>query len=399
MQWEADDHHDDDDDDYMGVAQIADQNDGTYRLTFVRPPMLQFNYTRRRRRHAATLETTTTSSSSSSPPPFGRLTIYYEYTCGIGRLFSPRKNYYARAGEVFQTLTTTTFHSTSLKDEYDDDASTATTARLVPRPIIHDFVPPNTIESASTTTTTSTSSSSSSNTNNTANLIDLSQYDTVFAFGDSLIMQLVRRYLRKGEWSNNIVWHKNVYQCLSTDQEAQSMIWKFHTRHGDHIRNLTVASQRIALLTGTASWDAMRGCVREDLQDHLSAIRTYLTNITTSFPNVDIYWKSPSAFFLHRYTTYLDAFNDTYFRTLTSKYGVKPMKPRFINYHVPQQLYRAQKEMMRNEFQIPFLDLYDSYYLSAPWTVPGDARHFQDELTRLQLSYFWPGLLDKPIYE
>ena len=50
VQWEAPDHNDDDhdDDDYMGVAQITDQKDGTYLLKFIRPPMLQYNYTKNR---------------------------------------------------------------------------------------------------------------------------------------------------------------------------------------------------------------------------------------------------------------------------------------------------------------------------------------------------------------
>ena len=50
VQWEAPDYNDDDhdDDDYMAVAQITDQKDGTYLLKFIRPPMLQYNYTKNR---------------------------------------------------------------------------------------------------------------------------------------------------------------------------------------------------------------------------------------------------------------------------------------------------------------------------------------------------------------
>jgi hypothetical protein len=349
--------------DYMGIAQVTDRNDGTYLLKFIRPPMLQFNYTRQQQLRSPNVPV------KQQQQQYGRLTIFYEYTCGIGSIFAPNKDQYARGGEVFQTLTTT---------------------QLVPRPYIHDFVPPNTAIGDD-----AASSDASSNINE---MIDLSKYDTVFAFGDSLIMQLVRRYLRKGTWSDNIIWHRNVYQCLSTDSDARSMLYKFHTQNGEHIQNLTQQSKRIALLTGSSSWDAMRGCVHEDMKDHVNAIRTYIQNVTTSFPNLDVYWKAPSALFLHRYTTYKDAFNDTFFRSLKPRYGVKPLKPRYINYHVPKQLYHVQKELMMREFQIPLLDLYDSYYLSAPWTVPGDGRHFDDALTRLQLSYFWPGLLDKPIY-
>ena len=398
VQWEAD-RIDDNDYDYMGVAQVTDQKDGTYLLKFIRPPMLQFNHTRQREMDdtssstgSTTSITTTTNNNithadphNKMPLPYGRLTIYYEYTCGIGSIFAPNKDLYSRGGEVYQTLTSNeTTTGTSSNGRW---RRTQETTQFVPRPHIHDFVPPNTAMDDTSATTIGTNER-----------IDLSQYDTVFAFGDSLIMQLVRRYLRKGLWSDNIVWYQNVYQCLSTDSDARSMLYKFHTRHGEQIRNLTNESKRIALLTGSSSWDAMRGCVHEDMQDHANAIRTYIQNVTTSFPNLDIYWKAPSAFFLHRYTTYIEAFNDTNFRKLKPKFGVKPLKPRYINYHVPRQLYHVQKELMMNELHIPFMDLYDSYYLSAPWTVPGDSRHFDDAFTRLQLSYYWPGLLNKPIY-
>ena len=353
---------------YMGVAQVTDQKDGTYLLKFIRPPMLQYNYT-----------TKSGKGDNQELYQYGRLTIYYEYTCGIGSIFAPNKDQYTRGGEVFQTLT-----STAVSHAINGSTTMTTKTWLVPRPYIHDFIPPNTIGNNSTTTAT-------------AELIDLSKYDKILAFGDSLIAQLVRRFSGEGSWSDNILWYQNVCQCLSSDADASSMIDKLHSRHGHQILRNFRRSKRIAIITGSASWDAMRGCVHEDMNDHVNAIRTFLNNVTTSYPNMDIYWKAPSAFFLHRYTTYVDAFNETYFQTLKPKYGIVPLKPRYINYHVPQQMYHVQKELMK-ELQIPFLDLYDSYYLSAPWTVPGDSRHFDDALTRLQLSYFWPGLLNKPIY-
>jgi hypothetical protein len=387
VQWETD-HTDDNRNDYMGVAQVTDNNDGTYLLKFIRPPMLQFNYTNQRKSHQQERQQMSGNINSTEqrtlndnkilkvplPQQYGQLTIYYEYTCGIGRLFAPDKDQYTRGGEVFQTLTSTIKSNTS-------NSSMAT--QLVPRPYIHDFIPPNRKDDSTATSTN--------------NVIDLSKYDKILAFGDSLIAQLVRRFSGEGSWSDNILWYQNVCQCLSSDSDANSMIYKLHSRHGHQILRNFRRSKRIAIITGSSSWDAMRGCVHEDMIDHVNAIRTFINNITVSYPGMDIYWKAPSAFFLHRYTTYIDAFNETYFQTLRPKYGIVPLKPRYINYHVPQQLYHVQKELMK-ELGIPFLDLYDSYYLSAPWTVPGDSRHFDDTLTRLQLSYFWPGLLDKPIY-
>jgi hypothetical protein len=316
----------------MGVAFITDRDDGTYALKFVRPPLLQYNYSATKRKQ-------------HDDDRYGQLIIYYEYTCGIGNIFAPHKDQYQRSGEVFTNFTTDT---------------------TIPRPYIHDFIPPN--------------SDSLITADNPK--IDLSKYHIVIAFGDSLIMQMVRQYLKYGFWSRNIIWNKNIRQCLANADDVQEILQKFHTWHGPQIINATKQSKRIAVLTGSASWDAWRGCVRYDLIDHQNAIRAFLENITSTYPNVDFYWKSPSAMFLHRYTTILDALNSK---------DKKLLKPRYINYGILRRLYIVQKELMK-ELRIPFLDLYDSYYLSGSFTVPDDCRHFDDALTRLQLSYYWPGL-------
>jgi hypothetical protein len=57
----------------------------------------------------------------------------------------------------------------------------------------------------------------------------------------------------------------------------------------------------------------------------------------------------------------------------------------------------VQKELMK-ELEISFLDLFDAYYLSGPWTIAGDARHYQDEISFLFMSYFWPGLQPGKLY-
>jgi hypothetical protein len=69
----------------MGIALVTDVNDGTYTLDFVTPPLLQHE------RGTTKLDTAVDT---------GTLTIYYDYTCGIGSLLAPTKERYARAGEV-----------------------------------------------------------------------------------------------------------------------------------------------------------------------------------------------------------------------------------------------------------------------------------------------------------
>jgi hypothetical protein len=52
------------------------------------------------------------------------------------------------------------------------------------------------------------------------------------------------------------------------------------------------------------------------------------------------------------------------------------------------------------ELDVPFLDLYEAYYLSGPWTrTRWDARHFRDEISALLLSYYWRDLDVNGSYE
>jgi hypothetical protein len=154
VQWVA--HHDKNSTDSksldldMGIALVTDSNDGTYSLDFVTPPLVQ-------RDRGETQPDTAIN--------VGTLTIYYDYTCGIGLLMAPQKERYARAGEVQISWNHTN----------------------VPRPRIRSFDMPN-INRA----------------------IDLSRYDKVYGFGDSLMMQFVKRYKANVYWHPNLVWVANV---------------------------------------------------------------------------------------------------------------------------------------------------------------------------------------------
>ena len=239
----------------MGIAHITDVQNGTYRLKFIRPPLLQQQY------NNDTTNNNNNSHQQHHHPPndntddgattvsYGRLTIYYDYTCDIGRMFSPKKNQFRRAGEIHVSI-----HQTN-----------------IPRPYIHDFIPPNL------------------GNNNKDNIIDLSKYDTVIAFGDSLMLQLVRRYNLGGFWSPNIHYEENINQCLSNSNDTKTAIEKFQQWHGPQIIEAATDSrhnQSIAVIIGSAVWDAMRGCVRSDLKDHIQAIRQFVTTLRKLYPHI-----------------------------------------------------------------------------------------------------------------
>jgi hypothetical protein len=273
----------------------------------------------------------TESSGVESLDKIGRLTIYYDYTCGIGSIFSPNKDNYARGGELLVSFSNDT----------------------IPQPKIYDFIPPN-VDGA----------------------VDLSKYDAVIGFGDSLIKQFVLG----GSLRPKIRYERNIAQCLSDPvNEVNEALSKFQAWHGAQILAAANQSQSVAVITGSAVWDVVRGCVHSDLVDHIAAIRRFVTTIRTMYPNVDIYWKSPSAVVLHRFTSLNDV----------SK-KIKLMS-QYISDAIPRSLYAVQKKLME-ELEVPFLDLFDAYYLSAPWSMPDDCRHYDKTVNGLLFSYYWPGL-------
>jgi hypothetical protein len=314
----------------MGVAHVTDRHDGTYLLEFIRPPIVQYNQT-----SSSSWDSSNATRMSSSN--VGRLTIYYDYSCGIGGIFAPNKDQFVRAGEI---------HTSWSQDG-------------IPRPDIQDFVPPN-----------------------KNHAVDLSKYHTVIAFGDSLMLQLVRQYVKGGFWSPNIIFEANVCQCLSDPvQDVKDLLNKFHSWHGTQIVAASNQSHSIAVIAGSAVWDALRGCVRADLIDHQAATREFVTTFQSTYPNMDLYWKSPSTVALHRRSSLKDIMNNT----------VLLQRSRYISDTVLRRLYSVQKSLMM-ELQVPFLDLFDAYFLSLPWTLPGSALHYEDYISSLLLSYYWPGL-------
>jgi hypothetical protein len=309
-----------------GVALVTDQQDGTYALNFVTPPLLQLekDINATDRHQSSPLERRTSA---------GRLNVYYDYTCGIGSLVSPLKDRYARTGEVQVSFT-------------QND---------IPRPPpIRDFDPPNRDQS-----------------------IDLSKYDHVYSFGDSLLLQLVRRYTVDLYWHPNLYYEKNVVQALSDHNETVSLLNKLRDYHGAQFRKAATANESVAVIVGSATWDVMRARVRPGFRAHLTACREFVQLVRAEFPYVDFYWKSPSAIFLHR----RDPLADIDLVLLS--------RSRYISDSVPRQVYLAQKDLMR-QMNVPFLDLFDAYYLSAPWSLKGV--HYEDQISSLLLSYYWPDL-------
>ena len=94
------------------------------------------------------------------------------------------------------------------------------------------------------------------------------------------------------------------------------------------------------------------------------------------FPTATIYWKSPNALHEHQ--------------VVCSGKGEKQCTDRikYMSSSRAEFLYRGQKQIME-ELGVPFLDLYEGYYLSAEWTEDNDGRHYKRQLTGRMLHWHY----------
>jgi hypothetical protein len=220
--------------------------------------------------------------------------------------------------------------------------------------------------------------------------VDLSQYDMVVGFGDSLIRNLVRRESLfnsdnhpSGDggfsfWSDRLFYADNVARALGSDEDVGYWLTKLEEWHG---ANLTDHTMKSAVITGSALWDLLFGVMDTEWQNHARAVRQFVAQFRERFPGVDLYWKSPSA--LHFYRMKLLRANSG---------ALHRERARYMSAALVRQLYQVQKDIS-NELDVPFLDLYDAYYLSGPWTrTAWDARHYKDEISAVLLSFYWSDL-------
>jgi hypothetical protein len=262
----------------------------------------------------------------------GSLTFYYDYTCGIGSMMPPTKNSFARAGEIQATFTISN----------------------VPQPPFQTFSPPNINYE-----------------------IDLSKYDEVIFFGDSLMREFSGAKAPHYNLDHR-VYYDNTNQALSSQEEMQSLYAKLQEWHGSELQS---QNQSVAVVLGSSTWDILRYRIEPDLREHREAIRAFVQRVQNNYPKANLYWKSPSAIHLHNFKGLAGLTTDPVWLS----------RSRYMCYGVPHQVHRAQKALLR-ELGVPYLDLYTAYFLSAPWSRPGDARHYQDPVGARLLSYYWKGL-------
>ena len=256
----------------------------------------------------------------------GTLKVYFQYTCEIGFFYPPQK----------------------------DGWTTGAPSRVVHShpnvtvPSFRRFQPPNEDKA-----------------------ISLSQYDNVISFGDSMMELFVKG--DAGFYRNRTTFKRNIFQPIN-NETLDRALYHLSLFHDEQLKR-----PNVALVLGSSIWDIIADYTTQagpNYDSHMTAIRDYIGRVREKYPTVPLYWKSPSALHIH-------VVQASCFRRETCIKGT-----RYMSESRSRRLYELQKELM-NKLNVPWMDLYEAYFLSADYTKWGDGRHFQDAFSQLLLSWFY----------
>jgi hypothetical protein len=202
--------------------------------------------------------------------------------------------------------------------------------------------------------------------------IDFSPYSLVVSFGDSLMEGLVRGAGKGAYFRNQTSFKANIWQFLNLETLplVQLRLDQFHAKE--------LNASNVALVLGSSVWDILEqdNIQGRGFKDHLEACRQFIQSTQEKYPHVALYWKSPSALHIHRVRQ----------SCFTRKSCNKQL--RYMSNSRAKYLYEEQKKIA-HEMSIPFIDLFEAYYLSADWTMWSDGRHFVSEFNRRVLSWLY----------
>ena len=322
----------------QAVAVITDNNDGSYSLDFIQTPISHANGTVSLGEATEIISSSTAASSA--------LTVYFEYSNGIGFMPPPTKNDWKNGGYTHKCYTV---------------------SPCPYRPVIRPFCPP--------------SLSSLSNGD-----VNLKMFHKIFFFGDSTMDQFVRqRPNKKGKYyfQPNIKVGKKVRLGLNSET-IDTLLDQLHNELGEEIVEASRQTQEeddddnegrnAALVVGSCLWDILDPeCTIQgkEYYDHLDACRLYVEGIQQRYPGVQVIWKLPYAVHIHVIDLQRLIDHDASTATL---FGINRI--RYMSASRSRFLYHRQKEVME-QLGVPMLDLFETTYLSADKLYPSDGRHYR----------------------
>jgi hypothetical protein len=263
---------------------------------------------------------------------YGNVTVHLEYTCGVGAMGQP------------------------LKDEWQSGGAVGTnwTQNNVTTPHYRVFSPP--IHTG----------------------IDWSAYDLVVGFGDSIMegffkVRNVREALKLLHRPNTTVFNGGASMELN-NQTVDRQMDKLGRAVGRYLNQTNVA-----LVIGSSVWDLLSpDTVDPNFKSHLEGARRFVEKLELEYPKMSLYWKSASAM------------QPQNLHSRCWRYTKCRHRTRYMSNSRAKVLYEKQKKLML-ELGIPFLDLWEAYYLSGDHMENEDGRHYNNEINKLMQSWFYWG--------
>ena len=346
---------------YTAVARIHDCRNGTYQLDFVQTPA----------------STTTNNNdddnhhSDKDTCQGGILTVFFQYSMGIGQMPPPTKQSWKHGGYYPNP------HYPQGYTVWVDQA-----------PPMRPFVP-STIPKGMTPKTS---------------FLKFQEFDLIVAFGDSTMEQFVRqRPNTKGKYffQPNLSFMSKAKVKVGLNSETLSdLLEQLEQHHGSVIRTYS-QTKNVAILVGSCLWDILDS--KQTLQgrtyaNHRQACIDYITAIHRLYPRATILWKSPTAVHIH-----VVDMNRLTVSNLgeAALFGIERL--RYMSHSRSKYLHDLQKDVVQRlqaqndstKTKLYFVDVYDATYLSADWLFPSDGRHYRPDLNRLMLSWFYGPSIEK----
>ena len=281
----------------------------------------------------------------------GLLTIHMEYTCGIGRIVRPTKDLWKTGGYLYQDFARLPFPNIT----------------TVQPPPMRQYTFPE--ESSYPT-------------------IDLSQYDRILPFGDSVMEMFTG--MREGRLE---FFHPNIGKAGGGDhgpifrpETIDNVMQQIDTKHGKQLRSAidTNKTEHTALLLGSAAWEIASNTGTlpgYHFEPYLQMYKHLVEKVRQRYPNMPIFWKSPQP-------THLTIMNPDNC-ILNTKNKACNDRIKYISNPTSYHLHREQKRLM-TELDVPYLDIWEACYLSPHYHFGSDFQHYTEAMNMLLLDQFYP---------
>lgn len=292
------------------VAWLVDQNNGRYRIDFQASPLSPQIYS-----------------------GTGVFSVYFQYTCGIGRMAYPLKETWPHGGQTI---------------------AWARSEELPLVPPIRPFELPS-------------------------ERPILFNFSTIVPVGDSLLQQFLAPYG---------ISFDNINMALNS---TTLPLWKQQIHN--KLVNIRHPFKKAAVIAGSCAWDifenqnvsttAIDGS--HEWHDHRKALADLFAYVHEDYPETTMFWKSCAGFHIH--IPYLFKNHEPAQRMFMQSRLKHMSTSRALSMHQVQKEV-IEQAMKNNPGKLHFLDIYPAYYLSADRTRAGDGRHYVHRLNDLASGWF-----------